>query len=69
MKVPGRMFMGFNGVVNVIARRDGLDISEAVEVVRDCRKALRAGLAKGEDPEEILAQELGLEPDYLFDLL
>lgn len=65
----GKMQMGFNGVVNTIARRDNLSIDDALELVRDCQQAMREALAEGGDPEEVLAFELGLEPDYLFDLL
>lgn len=31
--------------------------------------ALMKRVSEGEDPEEILYDEFGLEPDYVFDLL
>jgi hypothetical protein len=54
-----------NEIVNVLMRRDGLSLEEAYEQLNDARERL----ADGDDPEDILAEEFGLEPDYLFDLL
>lgn len=48
----------------VLIERDGLTPSEAREQVREMRKQVQ----DGEDPEEIL-QDIGLEPDYLLDLI
>ena len=45
--------------------RDGLAHNEANELLAECVTHVECG----EDPEEILLEELGLEPDYLFDLL
>lgn len=50
----------------VLMRRDGLVREEAEELIADARRRVVMG---GEDPEEILLEEFGLEPDYLFDLL
>ena len=49
----------------VLMRRDGLSAAEVEEWL------LEAGemVADGADPEEVLAEEFGLEPDYVFDLL
>lgn len=52
-------------LVKVIMRRDGMALEEAVEMVNEARQRV----ADGEDPEEILYDEFGLEPDYIFDLL
>ena len=46
-----------------------MSFDDAKELVTDCRDAIIEALETGDDPEEILAQELGLEPDYLFDLI
>jgi hypothetical protein len=54
-----------NEIVNVLMRRDGLSLEEAYEQLNDARERF----ADGDDPEDILAEEFGLEPDYLFDLL
>jgi hypothetical protein len=49
----------------VIMQRDGLDQFEADEQI-DAAAELVAG---GADPEEVLHDEFGLEPDYVFDLI
>ena len=50
---------------NVLIRRDDCPPEVADELIADARKRVVAG----EDPEEVLADEFGLEPDYVFDLL
>lgn len=52
-------------LVEILKRRDGLEHQEALEMVAAARKRVR----NGEDPEEILLEEFGLEPDYIFQLL
>ena len=49
----------------VIMRRDELSSDDADELIEEAR----ARVAAGEDPEEILYEEFGLEPDYIFELL
>lgn len=49
----------------VIMRRDALTARAADEWIEEARIAIR----NGADPEEILIEDFGLEPDYLFDLL
>lgn len=44
--------------------QDGMSYEEAIEELQDLRARRRAG----EDPEELL-YEIGLEPDYIWDLL
>lgn len=56
-------------VIQIIMRREGISFEDAKEMVIDCKNAILEGIELGEDPEEIIAQELGLEPDYLFDLI
>lgn len=46
--------------------RDGNTLEEAIKRFEDARASFFNG---GEDPEEILHDDLGLEPDYLFDLM
>jgi hypothetical protein len=53
------------GLIQVLIRRgDVEDVSEAKEMVNEMKQRV----LDGEDPEEIL-YEIGLEPDYIFDLL
>ncbi len=49
----------------VLIRRDGCSSTEAVELIQEARQRVY----DGEDPEEVLQEEFGLEPDYIFDLL
>ena len=58
--------MGLRKVVNIIMERDNLSFDDAKEDVLECRRAMRAAIDSGDDPEEILAELLGLEPDYIF---
>lgn len=52
-------------------KRDGISKSEAIELAIACKieilDALEAGCS--DDAEDIIADYLGLEPDYIFDLL
>lgn len=49
----------------VLMTRDGLSPEEADELIQDARQQV----LDGTDPEEVLHNEFGLEPDYVFDLL
>jgi hypothetical protein len=49
----------------VIMRRDNLTSDEADWRIAEARERV----ANGEDPEEILHDDFGLEPDYIFDIL
>ena len=49
-----------------IMQRDGLTSEEADELIDGARSMV---LDEGMDPEEVLLEEFGLEPDYVFDLL
>lgn len=52
-------------ILAVLMKRDGLTKSEAQELIDEARELV----AEGENPEEILRVDFGLEPDYIFDLL
>ena len=49
----------------VLMRRDEMSAEDVDEWI----KAARQAVEDGEDPEDILQDEFGLEPDYVFDLL
>lgn len=57
--------MELESLKTVLMRRDGLTASEAQEQIDDAREAV----LDGADPEEILHNDFGLEPDYIFELL
>ena len=60
-----------NRVVRILMNRDGYSEEEAIEIVNDCREEMNEAIANGdyELAEDILASDLGLEPDYIFDIL
>ena len=49
----------------VLMERDGMTPKEADEVIADAKQRV----FEGENPEDVLAEEFGLELDYIFDLL
>jgi len=49
----------------VLVERDGISYDEALTLISDAQARVR----EGEDPEEILCSEFGLEPDWVFDLI
>jgi len=52
-------------IVQILMRRDGMTQDEAEEALEEAKQAV----ADGEDPEEVLYDYFGLEPDYIFELL
>ena len=52
-------------LLEVLMRRDGLSLAEADEQIQVARDEV----LEGRDPEEVLEEMFGLEPDYVFDLL
>lgn len=57
--------MAEENLKEVIMRRDNMSSGEADELISDAREAVESG----EDPEDVLSDFFGLEPDYIFDLL
>lgn len=49
----------------VLMRRDKLTPDEADELIAEAQECVAAG----EDPEEVLEEMFGLEPDYFWDIL
>ena len=52
-------------IERTLIQRDGYSREEAREALQEARERV----TNGEDPEEILYEEFGLEPDYIFDLI
>ncbi len=52
-------------IKQVLMRRDGLSADEADEMIDYAKERI----ADGQDPEEVCAEEFGLEPDYVLELL
>lgn len=57
--------MTTESILEVLMRRDGMSKENAQEMIDEAKERV----AEGEDPEEILLDDFGLEPDYVFDLL
>lgn len=49
----------------ILIQRDNMTEDEADALIKEARERV----TDGENPEEILYEEFGLEPDYIFDLL
>lgn len=52
-----------NKVVKILMKRDGISEHDAKELVNECREALMNG------DYEAIQDYLGLEDDYIFDIL
>lgn len=66
------MKSGHDRIVAILMERDELTEEEAREQVEEAVEAINDILASGgsyEEAEEILLDDLGLEMDYIFDLL
>jgi len=59
-------------IVQILMERDGVSRNEARQMVNECRQRLQDEAVPTGDielAEEILAEELGLELDYMMDLI
>lgn len=66
------MKSGHDRIVAILMERDELTEEEAREQVEDAVEAINDILANGgsyEEAEDVLLEDLGLEMDYIFDLL
>ena len=52
-------------IVGILMRRDKMTRADAEAMLEDAKQRV----SDGEDPEEILYEDFGLEPDYIFQLL
>lgn len=62
-KIPGA-----NKIVEILVNRDGMDAWEAEDLVIQTRNEILELVAHGgslDEVEEIIADNLGLEPDYI----
>ena len=58
-------------IVQILMERDGLSKDEAIALLKDVRAELYECIDKGDysSAEDIMLDELGLEMDYIFDLI
>ena len=52
-------------ILEVLMRRDGMSKAEAQERIEEAKQMV----LDGENPEEVVHYEFGLEPDYIWDLM
>lgn len=57
--------MSVPSIVSVLMNRDGLSLHDAIDWVNEAREEV----ANGGNPEQILRQDFGLEPDFVWDLM
>lgn len=58
-----------NRIVEILCRRDGMTIKEATERLEEVRGMAEEAMQSYDSMESLLADELGLEMDYIMDLL
>jgi hypothetical protein len=58
-------------IINILMKRDGLSFEEARRQCEDTVAEVRMAIASGDFllAEELMMSDLGLEPDYLMDIL
>ena len=64
--------MGMTSVAQILVTRDRISMQEATDRIKECQRRLHDEAVPTGDYEamvDIIADELGLEPDYCFDLL
>lgn len=54
-----------NSIIKILMNRDNLTLAEAQAQLEEARRDVR----NGDDPEEVLEDRFGLEPDYIYDLI
>lgn len=57
-----------NKIVEILMRRDGISLSEACSILDECREEVEMARTLDE-AEDAIYYHLGLEPDYLMDVL
>lgn len=57
-----------NKVVKILMERDGMSEDEAIELVEETREEILA-CEGSEEAWDVIEDNLGLEPDYIFDIL
>lgn len=58
-----------NRVVEILCRRDGISVKEAAERVQHVQMLIEHHNMDYDEVETIMLEELGLEMDYIYDIL
>ena len=58
-------------VVDILVNRDNISKREAIKLIKETRDEIYEAIYNNDyvTPDEILMDNLGLEPDYLFDII
>lgn len=56
-----------NKILNILMERDDMSENDALELINETRELMLN--SDPTDADEIMADMLGLEPDYIFDIL
>jgi len=58
-------------IINILMRRDGISEEEAWNLVNECREEIEEAIARGDyiETDDIIASYLGLEPDYIINII
>lgn len=62
---------GLNKIIKILMKRDDMTKEEATEVVKDTKQMVESAIRSGDytAAEDIFQEELGLEIDYMVNLL
>ena len=60
-----------NRIVKILMQRDEMSKEEAEELLQETREAMMEAIDAGHyiEAEDIMVDYLGLEPDYIFDII
>lgn len=61
-----------NRAVKILMKRDGMTVEEATELIKQTSEEIQNVVLNGmdvSDVDDIISSNLGLEPDYLYDIL
>lgn len=58
-----------NSIKELLMKRDNLTSKQADDIINHARQELNHRLENDEDCDYFFEEELGLEPDYIFDLI
>ena len=63
--------MGAKRVIDILMTRDGLSKEDAIAEIKTFQEDAQEAIENGDlfEVEELLMNDLGLEPDYVFDLI
>lgn len=56
-------------IIKILMDRDGLTYNEAKEMYEETQEEIYEAIEDGDYVDDILLNNLGLEPDYIFDFI